>query len=377
MSNNIAFLFGAGVSIPAKIPSIKCITEKIFSGKGIVRGTYENYFFGNPEKFNWDLYQEFIPRIKTFLELLKNELWDYYKDSNESVNYEDIYYLLDFIRKNIYGTEKNPAFKYLLKNFEKTIKELSSPIDPLIDSEITLETLLNETVQYIEYSVIFSLFKRPDSFKGLAFLNEFISESDFSRIDIFTLNHDIVIEKYLQSISKNFCDGFGAENDGYKFWDQTLFGLDNEINLFKLHGSIDWYYFDETSWVDRRICKCSSEILWRDPRKSIILIGTYNKLAKYIESIFLELFCLFYKTMYMHNTIIISGYGFGDSGINEKLFNWVLQENNKMIIIDPNVESLRNKMWSVLDKKWGENKKIVPIKEYIENISWLRLKKYL
>ena len=59
------------------------------------------------------------------------ELNEFYKDSQESVNYEDVYYLLDFIKKNIYGTEKNPAFKYLLRNFESTIKELSVPIDPI------------------------------------------------------------------------------------------------------------------------------------------------------------------------------------------------------------------------------------------------------
>ncbi len=112
----LAFLFGAGVSIPAEIPSTKCITDKIFSGEGIVRGMAENYFFGDPKKFDYDPYQEFIPRIKTFLNLLKNELREYYKESNETVNYEDTYYLVDFIRKNVYGAEKNPAFKYLLKN---------------------------------------------------------------------------------------------------------------------------------------------------------------------------------------------------------------------------------------------------------------------
>src|SRR3990172_1062815 len=109
---NIAFLFGAGVSIPSKISSTKCITEKIFSGKGIVRGNAENYFFGDSTKFDYDPYQQFIPRIITFLNSLERELRNYYKDSNEIINYEDIYYLVDFIRNNVYGTEKNPAFKY-------------------------------------------------------------------------------------------------------------------------------------------------------------------------------------------------------------------------------------------------------------------------
>ena len=68
LKNQIAFLLGSGVSIPSKLPSTNMITEKIFSGEGIIRGTAENYFFGDPRNFSYDPYQEFIPRIKTFME---------------------------------------------------------------------------------------------------------------------------------------------------------------------------------------------------------------------------------------------------------------------------------------------------------------------
>jgi hypothetical protein len=140
---------------------------------------------------------------------------------------------------------------------------------------------------------------------------------------------------------------------------------------------VDWYYFDPESWVDRRVCKCSPEIIWRDPRKPIILIGTYNKLAEYIKTIFLELFYLFYKNIYLHNRIVIIGYSFGDKGVNEKLFNWVLQENNKMIIIDPKVENLRYKLSHTLDNEWDNPQKIIPIKDYSENITWDKIKEYI
>lgn len=122
-NNNIAFLFGSGVSIPSKISSTKYITDIIFTGEGIVRGPAENYFFEDSEKFNWDPNQDFIPRIIEFLGLLKRELNEYYDESSQEVNYEDIYYLLDFIRKNVFGAERNPSFKYLVQSFEATIKK--------------------------------------------------------------------------------------------------------------------------------------------------------------------------------------------------------------------------------------------------------------
>jgi len=373
----LAFLLGAGVSTPAEIPSTKHITDKIFSGEGIVRGMAENYFFGDPQKFDYDPYQEFIPRIKIFLDLIKNELQEYYKESNETVNYEDTYYLVDFIRKNVYGAEKNPAFKYLLKNFESTLNNLSSPIDPLIDDKISFETLLNETIRYIEYSVILSLSKKQKSFKGLSLLGEVISNNHFSTIDVFTLNHDLVIEEFLTSINKDFCEGFGEEEEGYRFWDRSLFESDNRIMLYKLHGSVDWYYYDEESWEDRRICKCTSEILWRDPRKPEILIGTYNKLAYYIKGIYLELFYRFYDTLNRHSHLIISGYSFSDKGINEKLIDWIYSGNKKMIVIDPFVDSLKEKIPSSLIRIWNDRNKIIPIKDYIERVSWSDMQKSL
>lgn len=377
MDKKIAFLFGAGVSIPAKIPKTETITNKIFTGEGIVRGTAEDYFFDNPEKFFWDPYQGYIPRIISFLKLLENELQNYYRKSTEPITYEDLYYLLDFIRKNIFGSEINPSFRYLLKNFEANLVEFLSPLDPLNNSKIALEDFLDETIKYIEFSVILSLSKKAESYKGLSLLNEVIQEQSFNKIDIYTLNHDKVIEEYLLYEKIAFCEGFGRDEDGFRFWDISLFEAQNRIALYKLHGSVDWYYFDERSWTDRRICKCSPDVLWRENRKPILLIGTYNKLASYIKSIYLELFYKFYTTLTSHNVIIVSGYSFGDKGINEKLFDWVLTGNNKMIIIDPYVDNLKNKLWTVLLSEWEKENKIIPIKGNIEDVTLSRISKYL
>lgn len=375
--NSIAFLFGAGISIPSKMPSTDFITQKIFSGQGVVRGAAEDYFFDDPSKYDYDPYQQYIPRITTFLKSLSRELEEYYNDSNATINYEDIYYLVDFIRKNLYGVEKNPAFKYLLKNFEKVFNDLSTPIDPLINSTVTIEILLNEVIRYLEYSVIILLSKQPENYDGVSFFKDLLSDTEYSNINLYTLNHDLMIENFFQSLGSEYCDGFESEENGYRFWKRSLFNNSNRINFYKIHGSVDWYYYDPDSWVDRRVCKCSAKVLWRDPRKPILLIGTYNKLAKYIESIYLDLFCLFHQTLYLNDTVIIIGYSFGDKAINEKLFDWVLQDKNKMIIIDPNVDDLKDKIWPVLFNEWDKKEKIIPIKEYSEFISWSKIKEYL
>ena len=48
-NNRIAFLFGAGVSIPAGLPDTQSITSQRISGDNIMHDSDGNYYFGEPE----------------------------------------------------------------------------------------------------------------------------------------------------------------------------------------------------------------------------------------------------------------------------------------------------------------------------------------
>lgn len=377
MSKNIAFLFGAGVSIPAKLLKTNEITDLILEGKNIVRSSAESYYIDNPERNNWSIYAEAPQRVQSFLKILKSELIENYLDKIRDINYEDIFNLLVFIRRNYYRPSGNPALKYLLKEFEPKIKNLLQPLDNDLDIEFNLDQLLNETNIYIKDLVTIILSQKAKSFEGLKILREYIAENSISHFNIFTLNHDTVLEQFFDAEKINYNDGFEKADEDYYFWNPSLFDQNRTINLYKIHGSVNWHHFDENSWTDRRICKVSQRVFWREPRRSILLIGTDNKLSAYIRSAFLELYYRFYKNLTATDTLIVAGYSFSDEGINEKLFDWVLQENNKMIIIDPDVENLKYKMWSILFSEWDKNEKIIPIKEYSENITWDRIKEYL
>ncbi len=64
------------------------------------------------------------------------------------------------------------------------------------------------------------------------------------------------------------------------------------------------------------------------------------------------------------------GYGFNDRGINQKIFNWLYNPLNKVLIIDPQTENKKVKFPSYLFSEWYESKRIKKISDYIENISW-------
>ena len=374
---NITFLFGAGVSIPSNILKTSSITNLILEGKNVVRGNAENYYIDDPNRSRETIYAEAPQRVQVFLKILKNQLAEYYQNKNRSINYEDIYNLLDFIFRNYRSTEGNPSLKYLMKELEPEIKKLLISLDEDLDIKFELNDLLKETKIYIKDLVTIILSQKVESFLGLNFLRNYIKENPSSQINLFTLNHDTILEQFFESERIEFNDGFEKSGSDYHFWNPNLFEQNSLINLFKIHGSVNWHYYDETSWVDRRICKVSQKMFWREPRKSILLIGTDNKLSEYIRGMFLELYYRFYKNLNFTETLIVVGYSFGDYGINEKLFDWVLQGNNRMIIIDPLVEDLKEKIWPVLYSEWENERKIKPIKEYVENITWARISKDL
>ena len=71
----------------------------------------------------------------------------------------------------------------------------------------------------------------------------------FKRINIFTLNHDLLLEYLLDKYQKAYSDGFskvnsplrGDENEPIEIYQNSN---DTNIRIYKLHGSIDYYRYD-------------------------------------------------------------------------------------------------------------------------------------
>ena len=67
----LAFLCGAGLSIPVGMPSTREITEKILRGDGVARHTNSNYYFGNPRYSHMGIGDEYVPKVCGYLAILK------------------------------------------------------------------------------------------------------------------------------------------------------------------------------------------------------------------------------------------------------------------------------------------------------------------
>lgn len=370
------FLFGAGISIPAKISSTNEVTKTILNSTNIVRGSAENFYFDNPQNYYWSLYKDIPQRVQSFLKSLQKEIQDYYVEEKRIINYEDIYYLLDFIEYNFYQADGNPAFKYLISEFEPKIKSLLTPLDELLEDSFNIERLLSESKMFIKQIVSKILAKKAETLDGLRFLNEALLDHNFSSFEIFTLNHDIVLEQNFESNNISYNDGFKIIDKIGNIWDPQLLDNDDKVKLYKIHGSINWQYYNQESWEDNRIIKFPIDSLEKFDtiNNALILIGTHNKMSKYIEDLYLELYYRFYKILNSCDNLIIAGYGFNDKGINQKIFNWLNNPSNNLVIIDPYVEDIKFKFPTRFYSNWDNNQTIRKIPCQIEIVNWDTIK---
>ena len=112
-----------------------------------------------------------------------------------------------------------------------------------------------------------------------------------------------------------------------------------------------------------------------------LLIGTFNKMLGYLSGIFELLYDEFKKCLLTTEILIVSGYGFGDKGVNTKIINWLNSENSKkLIIIHPNkkalIENSRGNLYFNVLNEHKQHQKVILIESKFEKLDWAELKKH-
>ncbi|HHT9153661.1 MAG TPA: SIR2 family protein, partial [Candidatus Hypogeohydataceae bacterium YC40] len=186
-------------------------------------------------------------------------------------------------------------------------------------------------------------------------------------VDIFTLNHDTVLERCLSKYGIQFTDGFGEPLDNVRYWNPELFGSKpSKVRLFKLHGSVNWSRLrprggdwgsesigiplDGYSW---RTKNPQGQGLRRVDGEPVILIGTFNKMLHYTSTIYVDLHYHFNHSLDNAHLLVICGYGFGDKGINTRIVEWIYSSSDKkVIIVHPCPENLKRAARGAISNKW-------------------------
>jgi len=245
MKTNI--LLGAGFSLKAGYPSGQMLNQKFFSNveKKILRQSSSEWM--------WDEYDEATSnngRLNSEhlnISYLLSELVEaYQKETSQFFDYEEFYdwFLKNYDDKDLIKQCCDRVNSRLKKEFNMPDTSRHYFKQPDINEYRTIR----EAYNYL----IADLLQRPyDREKTLPYYSQFIDLiKNSSETNIFTINHDTLVEFLLDRNNIKYSDGFSVDNS-------IIAGESNQIlemfsdhysqntRIYKLHGSINYYLFTE------------------------------------------------------------------------------------------------------------------------------------
>lgn len=388
-----AFLIGAGASIPAGLPTTEEITARVLSGQDIIRHTDGTYYLEDPDPDGMRTFDAHVHRVAILLRRLQIEVDNYYLyDFDVLTNYEDLYYLCSQIYDSELREFENPLVGAFLDKAAGDIQRIchlniGGQIEPW-----ELSTLFREACYYIRDVAWRMLLTKPVRFDHLNCVLDACRDPNIAEVELFTLNHDTLLERSLASADIGYNDGFGQPVNDVRYWNPDIMNsADYSIRLIKLHGSIDWFRFPPNphSIGPDAIGIPLSDDIWHTISPSgqmqtpaggrpVLLAGTFNKMLDYTASIFADLHCLFRETMRSSSRLIISGYGFGDKGINSQIIEWMYESTKRQIcLIHPNPSKCRTHSRGAISKNWDhwiQDGRLQFIQRRIEDTPWAEVK---
>ena len=245
-------------------------------------------------------------------------------------------------------------------NYQCNIEDFVMILRQLIDKEFIIpsplvgnwnEKILKWQIKYSDVD-IFEQFKHyitfllvnhwtkfdPNKADGIIQpIRDIVSKSEQIKINIFSLNYDLIFEDKLNTSHEKLLDnGFSEKeiaNVKRKCWVED-FNDDNspaKINLYKLHGSLDWEYDED---IEDIIIK---ENVY-DNQEPLIIFGSYSKMLSFDP--FLYMLSKFRDLLHEATILFVIGYSFHDKYINNMIIqqlsiNTIDSYSKKLIIIDP------------------------------------------
>lgn len=297
-----SFLIGAGCSKCAGLPLMDelttIVTEEIAKEDNEIKGLFNNIIKQYSNKIN---IEDILSELQDIYAILQRQ---FYKGK------EKPFYTID---NNKYGNDI----------VENTILKIKTIIKDKIGANIP-------TLSY-HRSFCDNIHKRMLSGR----------EKTKSSIDYFILNYDNLIEDALALENIDFTDGFVGGSTAW--WNPILYENSSQVNVYKLHGSIDWYKGKNSFPIRLRHTLPISEI---DEEEVLI----YPSTVKYIESqknpyqIMLNKFRS--SLVDNENHVLFSmGYGFNDNHINYELENGLVNSSGSLTLVALlGTETLPNKI---------------------------------
>lgn len=365
---NVTFLLGSGASVPAGFPTVSEVTDAVHAecvspaDAGPLRDPAAD---GGKRLLRW-------------LEVQTKRRFG--AEYERSLHYENLYFLAQQILDDVGVEFENAALRPFVESAIKQVLPSSSALRG--DEHDELGQLANWFTLLIRRVVVKQIAGvKPTRLDHLDFVIDGMKTSGLHSSTILTLNHDILVEKILSENHIAFSDGFALEANavGVRCWQPQILRMSVSVRLLKLHGGIDWYrfrpcgvqtFFEDYFGIptpDYLERKCDSggrlhDILNDD--LPIFLIGAWDKLARYTDPVYLELYYAAFEALTLADVLVVVGYGFGDKGINKLVADWMCRSpGHRLVVVDRYADDLWRYARGAIAFKWGdwlEEKRLFP-----------------
>ena len=232
--SNVAYLLGSGLSIPFGLGNVLELTNGILEAdKTYGLHTDQCYHFGAQELPLPSSVKAIIAGdfFRLIIEIIRRPTC---VNSIDQPNYEDI---ADFIKQYKHSTAyeyENPALSSSYRDEIECYAMLNN---------VDVYDLLDKSMAFLNYFMKDNLLHNPQKVRDYIGIldNVFPEVLRESKLDIFTLNHDLIIENYMDIRNIKYNDGFSKDAGGNDvFYPCCLYENKEKIKFIKLHGSINW-----------------------------------------------------------------------------------------------------------------------------------------
>lgn len=376
-----AFFFGSGISRLSGAPTVDAITESLLEGAW--RPHTDGRFYPLPSR-EGALSVGVAKDAQDFLRILKDAI-DPVLEAREhrKSHYEDLYSAVLQIVQDEMWENVNPLIAKNVELIRAATAHLHVRGHAHIDDN-RFASLADRVADLVQWTVSYGLRSamRPVGIGAVSATAHAVDE-----LDIFSLNHDLLLEAELAAAGIDQTDGFGAQRGNVRVFDGQWDSGAKPIRLMKLHGSINWYLFRFPNWDQYAKVHGSPDDCVGDDgkrldvldRKPLFLTGTNVKEQAYGIGLFGEMFGEFRKRISNHRTLICCGYGWGDKGINIRLNQWLRDAAENRIVIlhnDPDDLLWQKRFWYFRWDDLVNAGKVVVIPKWLSECSVAELEPY-
>jgi hypothetical protein len=294
----------------------------------------------------------------------------YESEGDRAVHYENIFFLANQLREDLLGEYDNPALRSFVEAAVEQVLPQTQSHHGRAHEE--LQRLAEDVTTHIRRIVVSLISSAPTRLDHLDFIVEAIQQSPRALPGILTLNHDTLLETVLMGRKIEFTDGFAKEPNsvGVREWRPGESAQNaNVLRVLKLHGGIDWSRFRPHAaqpWLEDYIGIPTSvyppgandssgrrhEVL--DPLP-IFMVGAWDKLARYTDAVYLEIYHAAFQALGMSDVLIVVGYGFGDKGINKLVTDWMYRSlEHQLVVLNRSARSLWQRARGAIAGKWQD-----------------------